>query len=65
MTPRQLRGLAELHREVEGGDPTPGGQAQVARRPAASTQGGAGWLLAVSNSLERNRPAARVNTPDG
>jgi hypothetical protein len=61
MTPRQLRGLAELHREASG-DPGPQGQEPV-KRPAARGSGGAGWLMAVSNSLERNRPRRRVNAP--
>jgi len=59
MTPRQLRTLAELHRERADAGSTP----QAAPRRAASAQGGAGWLMAVSNSLERNRPVGRVNAP--
>jgi hypothetical protein len=60
MTPRQLRGLAELHHEAGGDGSTP-----TPPRQAASTQGGAGWLMAVSQSLERNRPNRRVNAPTG
>ena len=60
MTPRQLQTLAELHRER-----TEEGSARQPVAPArrASTQGGAGWLMAVSQSLERSRPRARVNAP--
>ena len=63
MTPRQLMALCDAHREFEGAA-NRGGQPVRAQRqsaPRANGQGGAGWLLAVSTSLDRSRPR-RVNT---
>jgi hypothetical protein len=61
MTPRQLMALADQHREHEGTGPTSGGQPMTkARSRPVSTAGSAGWLMAVSDSLERTR-TGRVN----
>lgn len=66
MTPRQLMALCDAHREFEGAA-NRGGQPVAAQRqsaPRANGQGGAGWLMAVSTGLDRNRKARaqRVNT---
>lgn len=53
MTPRQLRGLAEAHREISGG----GGERAPAAEPVP-TRGSAGWLLAVAQNLDQRRPGA-------
>lgn len=65
MTPRQLMALADAHREFEGGGR---GARSPERRPPsrpASTQGSAGWLMAVAQSLEQGRSAPRANAPTG
>jgi hypothetical protein len=53
MTPRQLMSLCATHREFEGARGQGGHPGPAAKR--VNSQGGAGWLLAVSTGLDRNR----------
>jgi hypothetical protein len=48
MTPRQLLALTLQHRLVS--------EPEAVAPPAPSNKGSAGWLMAVSQGLERSRP---------
>jgi hypothetical protein len=55
MTPRQLLALTDMHREFTSPEAPPEPQPK-----APANQGSAGWLMALSQGLERSRPPSRV-----
>jgi hypothetical protein len=55
MTPRQLLALVHLHRIYNGGEHDKAVHSTPRSKPD-DKKGSAGWLMAVSQNLEQNRP---------